>query len=123
MLKGFDTNIDSLNLTLGLIGALFGGLAYVTIRKIGGSENSLVIVFYFMGSATVLAGLAMIPFWYAPSAMEVLIAIGIGISGYYGQLYMTKAFQASPRASPEPWDPHIKGPSRISRDHLIVVAF
>lgn len=93
LLKGFDTNIDSLNLTLGLIGALFGGLAYVTIRKIGGSEDSLVIVFYFMGTATVLAGLAMIPYWYAPSGIEVLIASGIGISGYYGQLYMTKAFQ------------------------------
>ena len=48
LLKGFDTRIDFISLILGIIGAIFGGLVYVVIRKIGTTEHPLVIVNYFM---------------------------------------------------------------------------
>ncbi len=93
LLKGFDVRIDTLNLILGIVGALFGGLVYVVIRKIGQREHPMVIINYFMFSAAVLAGFAMIPFWRNPNLYEWLMLFGIGVFGYYGQVYMTRAFQ------------------------------
>lgn len=93
LLKGFDTRIDTITFILGITGALFGGLVYVIIRNIGISEHPMVIVNYFMLSAAILSGIAMIPFWQLPKLQECLILLGIGIFGYFGQIYMTKAFQ------------------------------
>ena len=93
LLKGFDTRIETLDLILGIIGAISAGLVYVIIRKIGESEHPMVIVNYYMLTAAILAGLAMIPFWQNPTLYEWGILITIGILGYYGQVYMTKAFQ------------------------------
>lgn len=94
LLKGYDPRIDTINLILGITGALFGGLVYVIIRKIGTSEHPMVIVNYFMFTAAVLSGIAMIPFWRNPSLYEWLMLIGMGTFGYFGQIFMTKAFQA-----------------------------
>lgn len=102
LLKGFDTRIDTLNFILGITGAIFGGLVYVIIRKIGESEHPMVIVNYFMLSAAILAGLAMIPFWKNPTLYEWVLLIGMGSFGCFGQIYMTKAFQieAASRVAP-----------------------
>lgn len=93
LLKGFDSRIDTFLLILGVIGAFFGGLVYVIIRKIGTSENTLLIVYHYMLTAGILAGIAMIPFWTTPTLFELLLLIIIGSLGYYGQLTMTQAFQ------------------------------
>ncbi len=102
LLKGFDTRIDTLGLVMGVVGALFAGLVYVTIRHIGTSEHPLVIINYFMLSATILAGCVMVFHWQTPTLMESLLLIGIGAFGYLGQLFMTKAFQieAASRVAP-----------------------
>lgn len=93
MLKGFDTRIDSVSFALGVLGAVFAGLVYVLIRRIGQTEHSMVIVNYFMLSATVLGGITMIPYWKTPSLSELFLLIVMGGIGYFGQIYMTKAFQ------------------------------
>lgn len=94
LLKGFDPRIDTLNLILGVIGAVLAGLVYVLIRKIGKSEHPMVIVNYFMGSATILGGIWMINHWVAPTMREWILLLIIGLCGYVGQVYMTRAFQA-----------------------------
>ena len=93
LLKGFDTRIETLDLSLGVIGAVFAGLVYVIIRKIGPSEHPMVIVNYYMSTAAILAGIAMIPFWKTPSLWEMGLLVSLGVLGYFGQVYMTKAFQ------------------------------
>lgn len=93
LLKGFDTRIETFDLFLGISGALAAGIVYVIIRKIGQSEHPMVIVNYYMFTAAVLAGLAMIPFWQNPTLEEWWLLISIGVLGYFGQVYMTKAFQ------------------------------
>ena len=102
LLKGYDTRIDNLSFIMGILGALFGGLVYIIIRKIGSTEHSMVIVNYFMLSAAVLSGFAMIPYWQQPSFHEWLMLIGMGTVGYFGQIYMTKSFQieAASRVAP-----------------------
>ncbi len=93
MMKGFDPRIDTINLILGITGAVFGGLVYVMIRKIGTSEHPMVIINHFMLFATTLAGIGMIPFWHTPALYEWGVLLGIGTLGYFGQVYMTKALQ------------------------------
>ena len=94
LLKGFDTRIDTLNLILGITGAVLAGLVFVLIRKIGNSEHPMVIVNYFMGSATILGGIWMLNHWVVPTLREWILLLIIGFCGYVGQVYMTRAFQA-----------------------------
>ena len=93
LLKGFDSRIDNLSLGLGAVGALFGGLVYVTIGKIGKSEHPLVIINYFMFSAAVLSGLVMIFSWHNPTPIEWVKLLVLGSLGFVGQLNMTRSFQ------------------------------
>ncbi len=93
LLKGFDGRIEPLNLVLSVSGALFGGLVYVTIRRIGDTEHPLVIINYFMLSATILSGVAMIPVWQTPSLPKLAILLTVGGLGYFAQMYMTRSFQ------------------------------
>ncbi len=94
LLKGFDTRIDTVTLLLGVTGAMFGGLVYVLIRRIGQSEHPMVIVNYFMLLAAVSTGIAMIPFWQTPNWRDLAMFLSIGTLGYFAQVYMTKSFQA-----------------------------
>ena len=93
LLKGFDVRIDMLSLSLGILGAVTGGLVYVTIRRIGEHDHPLVIVNYFMIAAAVLSGFAMIPVWTTPVGTQWLWLLAIGTLGFLGQYFMTKAFQ------------------------------
>ena len=102
LLKGFDTRIDNLSFITGIMGAFFGGLVYMLIRKIGNSEHPLVIINYFMSSAAILSFIGMIIYWQSPTLVEWVLLGGMGISGYFGQIYMTKSFQleAASRVAP-----------------------
>ena len=93
LLKGFDERIDLMSLLFGLVGAIFGGLVYMMIRKIGHAEHPMVIINYFMSFATILSGIGMIAFWRTPASTEWLFLVGMGMFGYFGQVYMTKSLQ------------------------------
>jgi len=93
LLKGFDTRINFIGLSIGILGALAGGLIYPIIRKIGKSEHPMVIINYFMFTASLVMGGLMIPFWETPMPFEWGYLLLLGVSGYYAQVFMTKAFQ------------------------------
>ncbi|WP_262493275.1 MULTISPECIES: DMT family transporter [Maribacter] len=93
VLKGFDQNINTTGLLLVLAASVFSGLVYVLIRKIGNSDHPLVIVNYFMFTGTVIGGLLSINNWINPEGMDWLILLSLGVFGFFGQIFMTKAFQ------------------------------
>ena len=93
LLKGFDSRIDTISLVMGIVGAVFGGLVYVMIRRIGASEHPMVIINHFMLLSAALTGFAMMPYWRMPNATESLYLMAVGTLGYFGQVYMTKALQ------------------------------
>jgi len=95
IIKGFDTQISTYGLTLVLISAVFSGLVYTTISKIGMSDHPVVIVNYFMMIATLVGGLLSIAYWKTPSGSEWIFLFSLGVFGFFGQLYMTKAFQTT----------------------------
>ena len=95
VLKGFDEQLNTLGLIFVLIAAVFSGLVYTIISKIGTGDHSVVVVNYFMVIATVVGGSLSILNWEAPKGIEWFLLFSLGIFGYFGQLYMTKAFQTA----------------------------
>jgi len=69
LLKGFDTRINLMGLSIGLLGAVAGGLIYAIIRKIGLTEHPFVIINYFMCSAAIIMGILMLPYWFLPKSL------------------------------------------------------
>ena len=95
VIKGLDTQINTFGLVLVLIASVFSGLVYTIISKIGTDDHPVVVVNYFMMIATVVGGVLSINYWKTPVGIEWLLLISLGVYGYFGQLYMTKAFQTA----------------------------
>lgn len=95
VIKGFDEQVDTYGLILVLIAAVFSGLVYTIINKIGTGDHPVVVVNYFMAIATIVGGLLSIANWKNPIGLEWVLLMSLGVSGYFGQLYMTKAFQTA----------------------------
>lgn len=93
VLKGFDKSMDSTGLLLVLTASVFSGLVYVIIRKIGKNDHPLVIVNYFMFTGTLIGGLLSIKTWITPIGNDWWRLLSLGIFGFFGQVFMTKAFQ------------------------------
>lgn len=93
ILKGFDAQSDILGITYAIASAIFAGLVYITIRKIGKDDHPVVIVNYFMIISAVICGLLTINHWTNPTPQQWLILASLGVFGYFAQLYMTKAMQ------------------------------
>lgn len=93
VLKGFDPEISILGLLYILISAVFSGMVYVLLRKIGEKDHPVVVVNYFMIIATLVGGILSINSWVQPTGYEWLMLGSLGVFGYIGQLNMTKAFQ------------------------------
>ncbi len=93
VLKGFDAQIGTTGLFLAIASAFFSGLVYIVIRKIGNRDHPVVIVNYFMMIAVLVGGILCIPYWKTPIGWEWTLLLSLGIFGYIGQLYMTKAMQ------------------------------
>ena len=93
ILKGFDQELNTTGLLLVLVASIFSGLVYVLIRKIGNNDHPLVIVNYFMFLGTVIGGILSINGWIQPKENDWLLLLSLGIFGFFGQVFMTKAFQ------------------------------
>ncbi|WP_343067535.1 DMT family transporter [Winogradskyella flava] len=93
VLKGLDTELKIQGILFALVSAVFAGLVYITIRKIGDKDHPVVVVNYFMVISTVIGGLLSINNWTMPVGKQWFILLSLGIFGYFAQLYMTKAMQ------------------------------
>lgn len=93
VLKGFDGSIPVIGLVLVMISSVLSGLVYIVIRKIGSTEHPVVIVNYFMCFATLVGGIFSIFYWKTPIGIDWLLLPALGVFGYFGQIFMTKAFQ------------------------------
>lgn len=94
ILRGFSPEVDALGLGIIMLAAMFSGSVYIAIRKIGTREHPVVVVNYFMVLATLVGGIATLFNWKSPlNALEWWLLTGLGLFGYFGQLFMTRAFQ------------------------------
>ncbi len=93
ILKGFDTQLNTVGFMYAIASAFFSGLVFIIIRKIGDKDHPIVIVNYFMAIATLVGGVLAIRNWTTPIGVEWLLLGSLGVFGFFGQLYLTKAFQ------------------------------
>lgn len=93
ILKGFDMSFNTLGLVIILFSAVFSGLVYILIRKIGKQDHPLVIVNYFMGVSALVGGVFSVFNWIPLQGIDWLFLLSLGVYGFLGQYYMTKAFQ------------------------------
>ncbi len=92
-LQGFDTRVNLLYGSLGLISDLFSGLAYNVIRKLKNTEHPLVVIFYFPLVTLPVATLISYFTWVQPTGWDWLILLWIGICTQSAQYFMTIAYQ------------------------------
>ncbi|MFC3414839.1 DMT family transporter [Algoriphagus hitonicola] len=93
VLQGFDPRVNLLYGTIGVISALFSGLAYNVIRKLKNTEHPLVIIFYFPLVTLPLASVVSYFTWVQPVGWDWLILLWIGICTQAAQYFMTVAYQ------------------------------
>lgn len=94
IIKGFGVDVNTIGLIFVLLSALFLGFIFVIIRKIGDTENPLVIINYFMVMAFSFGGIMSISNWKQPDFIEWFLLLSLGFFGYIGQLYLTKSLQS-----------------------------
>lgn len=93
VVQGFDARVDFFWVAIGLISAIFSGLAYNVIRRLKNNEHPLVIIFYFplvtLPFATVIAAFG----WVNPVGLDWAILLFIGICTQTAQYFLTVAYQ------------------------------
>lgn len=93
VLKGFDGNVSTPLLFVGLLSALSSGFAYNFVRSLKEKEHPLVVVLHFQLIGAII-GAAFSAFnWQAPVGTDWLFLILTGIFTHLGQLNLTKALQ------------------------------
>ncbi len=84
-------SIDPMAVSIALLGALFAAGAYVTVRKLKGSDDPRVIVFYFPLVAVPATLPWAIPRWMWPTPIEWMVLLAVGVATQIGQVLMTRA--------------------------------
>ena len=93
LIKSYDPSGSDFGVLLILFAAFFSAIVYILISKIGKKDHPVVVVHYFMLVATTLGGLGSFFTWKSPTNFDLLLLLTLGIFGFFGQLFMTKAFQ------------------------------
>ncbi|WP_262710588.1 DMT family transporter [Algoriphagus kandeliae] len=95
VIQGFDPRVNLLYASIGIISALFSGMAYNVIRKLKTSEHPLVIIFYFPLVTMPIAIIFSYFSWVQPVGIDWLLLLWIGICTQAAQYFMTVAYQKS----------------------------
>ena len=89
VLFGGSAALDPVAVSVGLLGAVLSAAAYVVVRMLG-SEHHMVVILWFalistLGSIPAAAIQAI-----APTPLEWLVLLGVGVATHAGQIYMTR---------------------------------
>ncbi|MBI4752167.1 MAG: DMT family transporter [Acidobacteria bacterium] len=87
------TRVPTYAYLVGFAGAFFSACAYVTVRHLSKLEHELVIVFYFPMVALPFSIPTVFPIKVIPTAMDLLIVLGVGICAQIAQVYLTRGMK------------------------------
>lgn len=85
--------LDPVAVTVAVTGAVFSAAAYVTVRRLGGTEDAMVIVFYFAAISVLLSFPMVVADYVHPAGSEWLLLLAIGVTTYLGQVFLTWGLQ------------------------------
>lgn len=77
---------------VGVASAVFGGMAYVMVRKMAGAVPGMVIIFYFSLFSTICSIFPMAYNFVVPNLHQLIYLILIGVFAASGQYFITKAY-------------------------------
>lgn len=78
---------------IGLLGAAFGGMAYVAVRAATARVGVNVIILYFTGIATLLSAPFALRDWVFPGTQQFMELILVGVFAAIGQFAMTQGYR------------------------------
>jgi len=93
LIKGFDSRISFLDVSVGVLSAFCSGLSYNLIRKTAKTEHPMVVVFYFPMVAMPFAFVGMCLHFEMPIGNDWLFLLLTGVFTQLGQTFMTMALQ------------------------------
>ena len=93
LIKSYDTSGSNFGVFLVLLAAFFSAIVYILLSKIGKGDHPVVVVHYFMLLATIVGGIGSFFNWVTPTITDLFLLLSLGLFGFFGQLFMTKAFQ------------------------------
>lgn len=85
--------LDPVHVGVALAGALLSAAAYVTVRKLGETEDPMVIVFWFAWVNLVAAVPVAAPVLEWPTPEEWLLLLAVGLSTQTAQVAMTEGLK------------------------------
>lgn len=81
---------------LPLLSALFYAVLLIITRVLGQREGALTTLFYTSIGGLILSSIMVLFFWKAPSPMQWLFLVWLGLLGAVGHFFMIKAFEKAP---------------------------
>jgi drug/metabolite transporter (DMT)-like permease len=88
---------------LGVLGGALAAVAKVTVRRLGHTESTTRIVFYFSLNATVISAIPLIWAWQLPTLHEWALLGVMGAMGTAGQLLLTRGYAVAAAAQVSPF--------------------
>ncbi len=95
---------ETLGAICALMGAVFGALATIFVRKLILHESTAAIVFYFSLSSSALALLTLPLGWVWPNLFQAAILIAAGVFGGFGQVLLTASYRHAETAVIAPFE-------------------
>ncbi|SJZ71339.1 Uncharacterized membrane protein [Oceanospirillum multiglobuliferum] len=91
-----QTGTLNIAVLVALVGAMLGGLAKVTIRKMRETESAQRIVFYFAFFSALLSALPALWVWQTPTFEQYLWLLLMAGMSTLAQLFLSKAYGLAP---------------------------
>jgi drug/metabolite transporter (DMT)-like permease len=86
------------------VATLCYSLSALTVRTLGKSNSSLSMVFWYLLSVGVCAGVLAVGDWRPILGADWIWLIGVGVTGALGQLWLTEAFRRAPPSVVGPFE-------------------
>lgn len=94
LMKNIDTRVSYMHFFMGIMAAIFAGLAYNIIRLLKEKAHHSLIILYFPLVTIPVCMPWLIQEWKTPKVLELTILIIIGVCTQLAQVFMTKAYMA-----------------------------
>ncbi|MCW4181997.1 DMT family transporter [Candidatus Thiodiazotropha endoloripes] len=88
---------------IGLLGGVFASLAKVSLRRLGKTEPSVRVVFYFALLSSLISAIPMGWNWQQPTVTEWWLFALLGLFGTLGQLLLTRGYAIATAARVSPF--------------------
>ena len=89
---------------LPLLSAFFYASILIITRILGQSETVLTTLFYTCSGGLILSSIMVLFFWKAPSPLQWLFLMWLGLLGAVGHFFMIKAFEKAPASLLAPFN-------------------